>query len=214
MNARHAARELAVLILNESRVLKKTPSKIEIYDLIEQAVRMLNSEVESILSHAKADLMVADDNLFETSLIYNTENIKEKLEKTLELTHRAMELLSYSNKWSLMCTLAMKHEVKDFTVKIIEQYKNKKEEIDQIIQKSTEGWTLDSMYSLDLNAITVATVELMHDEATSYRIIIDEAIEIAKKYGTEDSGRFVNGILTKVLKTMGMGKSESEIANS
>ena len=214
MNARHAARELAVLILNESRVLKKTTSKIEIYDLIEQAVRMLNSEVESILSHAKADLMVADDNLFETSLIYNTENIKEKLEKTLELTHRAMELLSYSNKWSLMCTLAMKHEVKDFTVKIIEQYKNKKEEIDQIIQKSTEGWTLDSMYSLDLNAITVATVELMHDEATSYRIIIDEAIEIAKKYGTEDSGRFVNGILTKVLKTMGMGKSESEIANS
>lgn len=213
MNARHAARELAVLILNESRILKKTPTKLEIYDLIEQAVRMLNTEVENNLSHAREALIIADDNLFETGLIVNSENIKEKLGTSLELTHKAMELLSYSNKWTLLCTLAMKHEVKDFTVKIIEQYKNNKDKIDEIIQKSTEGWTLNAMYSLDLNAITVATIELMFDETTSYRIVIDEAIEISKKYGTEDSGRFVNGVLTKVLKTMGINQSES-IANS
>ncbi len=215
MNARHAARELAVLILNESRILKKNPSKLEIYDLIEQAVRMLNNEVESNLSLARADLIIADENLFETNLIQNLDNIKERLAKTVELTHQAMELMSYSSNWSLLCTLAMKHEVRDFTVKLIEQYKNKKEDIDKIIQESTEGWTLTSMHSMDLNAITVATVELMHDTSTSYRIIIDEAIEIAKKYGTDDSGKFVNGILTKVLKTMGLyNKEESEVVNS
>lgn len=202
MNARHAARELAVLILNETRIIKKNPTKIEIYDLVEQAVRMLNAESENILSHAKADLTVADDTLFETELVYNPASIKEKLLKTVELTHRAMELLSYSNKWALLCTLATKHEVRDFTVKLIEQYKSNTEKIDDIIQKSTEGWTLDTMYSLDRNAITVAVVELLNDDNTSYRIIIDEAVEIAKKYGSEDSGSFVNGILTKVLKTM------------
>lgn len=202
MNARHAARELAVLILNETRILKKDPNKLEIQDLIEQAVRMLSAEAENILSLAKGELTLADDILFEADLIQNPSSVKERLNNGLELTHRAMEYVSYSNKWALMCTLAMKHEVRDFTVKLIQNYKNNTEKIDQIIQSSTEGWTIESMYSLDRNAITVAVVELLNDDTTSYRIIIDEAIEIAKKYGSEDSGSFVNGILTKVLKTM------------
>lgn len=202
MNARHAARELAVLIINETRILKKNPNKLEIQDLIEQAVRMLNNEAENILSYAKGELTIADDILFEADLITNPVNVKDRLDKALESTHRAMEYVSYSNKWALMCSLAMKHEVRDFTVKLIEQYKNNSEKVDKIIQDSTEGWTLDTMYSLDRNAITIAVVELLNDDTTSYRIIIDEAIEIAKKYGSEDSGSFVNGILTKVLKTL------------
>lgn len=202
MNARHAARELAVLIMNETRILKKNPNKLEIQDLIEQAVRMLSAEAENILSYAKGELIIADDILFEADLITNPVSVKDRLNTALENTHRAMEYVSYSNKWALMCTLAMKHEVRDFTVKLIEQYKNNSEKVDKIIQDSTEGWTLDTMYSLDRNAIAVAVVELLHDDTTSYRIIIDEAIEIAKKYGSEDSGSFVNGILTKVLKTL------------
>lgn len=204
MNARHAARELAVLILNESRILKKEPSKLEIYDLIEQAVRMLTAELDNILSQAKGELVLADDHLIEASLLASANAIKEEVAKGLESSHRAVELVSYCKDWALMCTLAMKHEVRDFTVKLLELYRKNTKEVDSVIQKSMEGWTLESIYAMDRNAITIAVIELLYEEEISHKIVIDEAIEISKKYGSEESGSFVNGVLTRVLKTIGI----------
>ncbi len=204
MNARHAARELAVLILNESRILKKEPTKLEVYELIEQAVRLITAEAESLLSEAKGELHKADDQLMESGFLSNTVSIKEALANSLHSTTRVVELMSYCNQWALLCTLGMKHEVRDFTVKLLELYRKNSSLVDEKIQTSIEGWTLETMYSLDRNAITIATVELLYESEISHRIIIDEAIEVAKKYGSEESGSFVNGVLNRVLKTIGL----------
>jgi len=203
MNARHAARELVVLTLSQARISKKDLNTVQIQDFIEQAVRTLTNEVNSLLNLSKGELIKADDQLLNASLFGNTETIKESLTNSLYLTQRVVELMSYCNEWPLLCALSMKDEVKDFTVKLTSLYKKNSEKIDEIIENSVVDWTMESMYSIDRNVIIIAVVELLY-ESTSHKVVIDEAVEIAKKYGSEDSGSFVNGVLNRVLKTLGL----------
>jgi N utilization substance protein B len=204
MNARHAARELVVLTLSQARIAKKeVVDNLQIQDFIEQAVRTINGEVNSLLSVAKGELIKADDQLLEASLLGKPETIKEALTNSLYSAHKVVELMSYCNEWPLLCALAMKDEVREFTVKLIKLYQKHGKEIDEIIEKSLVDWTMETIYSIDRNIIIIAVVELLY-ENTSHKIVIDEAVEIAKKYGSEDSGSFVNGVLNRVLKTLGL----------
>ena len=71
-------------------------------------------------------------------------------------------------------------------------------EIDRIVGAHSEGWTLDRMPVLDRNVLRLATFELMHLPDVPVAVVIDEAVELAKAYSTEDSGRYVNGVLAAV----------------
>ncbi len=74
-------------------------------------------------------------------------------------------------------------------------------EIDAWIQKSSEHWTLKRMALVDLNIMRLATCELKFaPEPVPPAVVINEAIEISKKYGTVDSAAFVNGILDQIMK--------------
>lgn len=91
-------------------------------------------------------------------------------------------------------------EVRPFATDLLEgTYRNRKE-IDEIIEKHSLHWKLVRMAVVDRNILRLAVYELLylHDIPTS--VILNEAIEIAKKFGTEDSGAFINGILDKVAK--------------
>ncbi|MDR1926415.1 MAG: transcription antitermination factor NusB [Endomicrobium sp.] len=74
----------------------------------------------------------------------------------------------------------------------------KKGKIDLLIQKYAENWELERMAVVDRNIIRLAAYEIIATPDTPVNVIIDEAIEIAKKYSTIDSGKFVNGILDKL----------------
>ncbi|MFN4150397.1 MAG: transcription antitermination factor NusB, partial [Candidatus Sericytochromatia bacterium] len=65
-------------------------------------------------------------------------------------------------------------------------------------------WTFDSMYSLDRNIITLAVIEFLNYEHTPYQIVINESIELAKKYGSEESPKFINGVLGKIVKKLNL----------
>jgi len=75
-------------------------------------------------------------------------------------------------------------------------------DIDQFIAKHSENYELERLSAVDRNILRLALYELLSDEGTPPAVIIDEAISIAKKYGTEQSGRFVNGILDEIRKTL------------
>ncbi|MED3624423.1 transcription antitermination factor NusB [Neobacillus thermocopriae] len=72
-------------------------------------------------------------------------------------------------------------------------------EIDQLIADNLEKWTLDRLATVDRNILRMAVYELkfLHDEVPE-KVIMDEAIEIAKKFGDDQSNKFVNAILSKV----------------
>ena len=77
-------------------------------------------------------------------------------------------------------------------------------EIDRILDELAEGWTIDRLASVDRNVLRIASYELLHEQSVPVSVVINEAVELAKKYSTADSGRFVNGILANVARRLGL----------
>ncbi|MCP3676267.1 MAG: transcription antitermination factor NusB [Deltaproteobacteria bacterium] len=73
-------------------------------------------------------------------------------------------------------------------------------EIDAMIERFAEHWSIGRMAVVDRNILRLAIFELRYYENTPYRVVIDEAVELAKKFGSEESGAFINGILDSVGK--------------
>lgn len=73
-------------------------------------------------------------------------------------------------------------------------------EIDKLIDENTEGWDTGRMGKVELTVLRLAVYELRYDEEIPDGVAIDEAVEIAKKYGQDNSGAFVNAILAKIVK--------------
>lgn len=74
-------------------------------------------------------------------------------------------------------------------------------QIDQIINENTEGWDTERMGKVELSVLRLAVYEILFDEDIPASVAINEAVEIAKKYGQESSGAFVNAILGKVARS-------------
>ena len=74
------------------------------------------------------------------------------------------------------------------------------EELDEQLTRQTTHWRLERLAAVDRNILRLAMFELLYETDTPPAVVIDEAIEIAKRYGAEDSGRFVNGVLDGFVK--------------
>jgi len=90
-------------------------------------------------------------------------------------------------------------ETKDFSAKLAEGAWRNKEKIDQLMKKYSRDWKIDRMGGVDRNIIRLALYELMEGE-TPVEIVINEAIEVAKKYSTTEAAKFINGILGAYMK--------------
>ena len=73
-------------------------------------------------------------------------------------------------------------------------------ELDQIIGELAQGWTLERLAKVDKNVLRIGLFELINRRDIGANVVINDAVEIAKKYSTDDSGRFVNGILGSYLR--------------
>ncbi|HEV7786897.1 MAG TPA: transcription antitermination factor NusB [Thermoanaerobaculia bacterium] len=72
--------------------------------------------------------------------------------------------------------------------------------IDDLIRGQADNWRLERMPAVDRNILRLAVYEMLHENETPKLVVLDEAIELAKKFGSEQSGRFVNGLLDGLLK--------------
>ncbi len=75
------------------------------------------------------------------------------------------------------------------------------DEIDRLIRQQAEHWRLERMPPVDRNILRLAIYEFLFETDVPKLVILDEAIELAKEFGTEQSGRFVNGVLDGILKS-------------
>src|SRR4051812_32461633 len=73
-------------------------------------------------------------------------------------------------------------------------------ELDRIIDDLAQGWSIDRLAKVDKNVLRAALYELRHRRDIPVSVVVNDAVEVAKKYSTEDSGRFVNGILGSFLR--------------
>lgn len=91
-------------------------------------------------------------------------------------------------------------EIVDFSTLIIEGVITNRESIDSIIRKHAKNWEITRMAVIDRNILRISCFELIHLEDIPPKVSINEAIELAKRFGDVDSPRFVNGILDKIYK--------------
>lgn len=75
--------------------------------------------------------------------------------------------------------------------------------IDKLIQGNITGWTKDRIVKVDLAVLRLALYEILYRDDIPDSVAINEAIELAKKYSTEESGSFVNGVLGKIVRESG-----------
>jgi N utilization substance protein B len=89
-------------------------------------------------------------------------------------------------------------KVKAFAEHIVNGVAERRAELDTVIMKYAENWEMKRMATIDRCLLRLSAFELLVDVETPVNVIINEAVEIAKKFSTAESGKFVNGILDKV----------------
>lgn len=89
-------------------------------------------------------------------------------------------------------------DLREFAAELVAGVRTNQPELDRAIGQTAANWSLSRMTPVDRSILRLATYELLFCPATPTKVVIDEAIELAKRYGTADSFRFVNGILDRI----------------
>ncbi|MFC2171068.1 transcription antitermination factor NusB [Acidobacteriota bacterium] len=97
---------------------------------------------------------------------------------------------------------------RDFADRIVYGQHRLIDRIDDLIGKHIENWRLERLAAVDRNILRIAVFELLEEKETPCKVVINEAIEIAKKFGSNESAHFINGVLDGIEKAL-----SSEIAS-
>lgn len=100
-------------------------------------------------------------------------------------------------------------EMADFAWSLVAGTLNAQQQLDEQIEQVANNWTLKRMAPTDRNVLRLGAYELIHTE-THFRIVIDEAVELGRRFGTKNSGPFVNGILDKLIPEEKRDESNSQ----
>ncbi len=95
-------------------------------------------------------------------------------------------------------------EAKIYARELVRGVIEHREAIDELLAKAASNWELDRMAAIDRNALRIGCYELLHNDDIPTKVAINEAIELGKRFSTEASGGFVNGILDRIRKDQGL----------
>ena len=218
MQARRAARELAFILFSQFDKKITNYSREDLQDIILKSVRILTSSATEELKTALGGLVAMRDQIenYEADAEENLKrpigatNIPVPIPMTSDMTGRINEMIDIAEKSMLaleiaeFTTLENQSEVKNYTIEIAEQFKINHKEIDEEIQKYANGWDISRLVKIDKDILRIAITELLYTKGAPLKVVVDEAVELAKKYSTEDSSSFVNGILAKVIVENGL----------
>ena len=93
-----------------------------------------------------------------------------------------------------------KPNTREFATRVFKGTVDNLQKIDAMIVQQADNWRIERMAVVDRNIIRMSIYEFLHENDTPKLVIIDEAIEIGKKFGTQKSSQFINGILDGILK--------------
>ncbi len=96
-------------------------------------------------------------------------------------------------------------ETRAFAERLVQGFLRHQEAVDRALAETIEGWSFSQMNQTDLVLLRLATYEALFEE-TPFPPLIEVAVKIAKRYGGEDSGRFVNGVLARLLERIEAGE--------
>ncbi len=212
MQARRAARELTLILFSQLDKKINSYSDAEFQDIILKSVRTLTNnasdelkltttaiiEIKEFIEKYQAEHPVNMERPFGVS------DVPVALPMTTDLLGRIDELVNISEKAiaaleiAELTALEESSDVKNYIMKIAKAYKDNNSAIDEEIKKYAFGWDIDRLVKMDKDILRIAITEMLFVKEAPLKVVIDEAVELAKKYSTDDSASFVNGILGKV----------------
>lgn len=95
-------------------------------------------------------------------------------------------------------------KARDFARRLVSGVVTHREEIDRLVERCADNWKLSRMAKVDLTILRIATYELLFCSDIPVSVTMDEAIEIGKRYGSDDSATFINGVLDQIAATSGV----------
>jgi len=214
MQARRASRELALILFSQLDKNIENYQKQDFSQIILKSIRTLISssfdEVSLCTSQLNdiKNMIITYENEHEDNLStpIDCDNRPVAIPMTSDMCAHIDTLLNASEKTltaleiAELCTLAGREEVEQYVLSICSEYKLHKEEIDKMISDFSFGWDIDRLFKIDKDILRIAITELAFIKDAPHKVIIDEALELAKKYSTDDSPSFINGILARVVE--------------
>jgi len=108
-----------------------------------------------------------------------------------------------SGVFDLICdNFDARESIRDFSKRLVLGVWEKKKTLDKVISEASKNWRIERMALLDKSILRLAAFEIMFIEDIPPKVSLDEAVEIGKKFGSEDSSRYINGVLDNVYNTM------------
>lgn len=218
MQARRAARELAFILFSQFDKKITNYSKESLDDIIVKSVRILSSNANEELKTSLGTLIdmrnKIDDYEAEHEINLNrpldaanvsvpvvmSGDMAAKIDDMIDVAEKALLALEIAE----FTTLESQNEVKNYAIKIAETYQKNHGEIDDMIKKYSSGWDFDRLVKMDKDILRIAASELLYIKDAPMKVVVDEAVELAKKYSTEDSPSFVNGVIAKIIADNGI----------
>jgi N utilization substance protein B len=102
------------------------------------------------------------------------------------------------------------HRAREFARMLVQGTLAEKESVDRLIARVLEHWSIGRLSRIDHNILRLALYELIHLSDVPARVTMDEAIELAKRYGDHNSGQFVNGVLDRLAEQLGLKSKGDE----
>ncbi|MEC4815100.1 MAG: transcription antitermination factor NusB [Scytonema sp. PMC 1069.18] len=202
---RQIARELALLSLSQ---LPVNPKKLEIIPqeqlvpkLVLAAVRTLRSEVQDTLDSAAAELQRGNDRLLTSQTRATDLNTSRAMVKdAIGFTQTAINKLAAAVEFPELIQLANQdREVREYAKEVIIAVHDNRTTIDEQISIALVDWQVTRLAYIDRDILRIAVAEIMHLDVP-VSVAINEAVELAKRYSEEDSHRFINGVLRRVVE--------------
>jgi len=215
MQARRASREMALIIFSQIGKDIEKYGNSDFEQMVLGSVRTLISNSTDEISIVTSELsnvrdFVEDyennhpDNLSRPIDAHNipvemplTSKMKEDIDIIMNAAEKSVSALEIAE----LSILSGQTDVKRYIQKIIQTYKERKEDIDNVIKELASGWDIERLFKIDKDILRIAITELLFIKDAPVKVVIDEALELAKKYSTDDSPSFINGILAKVVET-------------
>jgi len=108
-----------------------------------------------------------------------------------------------TSSWAHDFELDVDPQAQQFARALVEAASARAAEIDQLITSSSKNWRLDRMSRVDRNILRLGTAELLTFRDVPLKVAINEAVELAKRFGTAESSAFVNGVLDRIATAVG-----------
>ncbi|EAW38272.1 transcription antitermination factor NusB [Lyngbya sp. PCC 8106] len=210
MQARRSARELALLGISQ---LPSSPEKLatqQIQDIMLAVVRTLANEGQESLETAMVELQRGSDRLAGSQFRTNDlQSARAMVQEAIELTQTAINRLGIAAEFPELIQLSRQEEVAAYAIEILTEIHARRTEIDEILNQALVDWQINRLPRIDRDILRIAVTELLY-LGTQEQVALNEAIELAKRYSDEDSYRFINGVLRRVLDQL---KADAVVSN-